>query len=641
MKNIYMAQPNSQYGNSIYFPYAAGSLIAYSFSDERIASEYRFKEFIYKKESISAIISKLDTPAIFGFSCYIWNFEFNKQLAKAVKEAYPDCAIVFGGHQVSAESEITASDYVDYILLGEGEESFRQLLLCLSGNASIESVPNLMYRKNGAFVRTADSDVCIPERVSAYTCGYFDGILRSEPLAFSAILETNRGCPNKCAFCDWGNIKSRIRLYDIETVKAEIDWMAENKIEYCYCADSNFGLFERDLQIVDYLIEKHAQTGYPQKFQATYSKNNPETVFEITKKLNAAGMSKGATLSFQSMHQNVLDNIYRRNMPLESFKKLMSLYNQNGISAYSEIIIGLPGETYESFRDGIEQLLESGQHMSINFFNCELLINSIMNKPEYVEKHKIKYAVTELHQYHIVPDADTIPELSRIVVSTADMSEEMWVGCNVLSVFIRAFHNLGLLQSVAIYLHHEKAVKYTDFYCALIEWSKNNPETVCGRIYTWLIHKYGEVLQSKGSLTGVEPPFGEITWPLDEGAFLKAVYDFDKFYSEIKPFLLDWFKEDSAFGDLMKYQLAVVKSPYSRSQTLNLEFDWYAYFRSIYENGYTPLEKKPNRIAVNASDIPTDLEEYAKRIIWFGRKGGQNIITNINYINQDCGELFE
>lgn len=632
LKNVYMIQPNSQYGNSIYFPYAAGSLVAYAFKNEAIAEEYEFKGFVYKKDNIDSIISKIDTPFVIGFSCYIWNFEFNKKLAKAIKEFFPECKIIFGGHQITESSEIIHESYVDYILLGEGEESFKDILLHLIGKKDIESVHNLLYRDGNQWKQTDNSGTDIPERVSAYTNGYFDDIVKNEELSFSAILETNRGCPNKCAFCDWGNIKSKIKLYDIETVKREIDWMSENKIEYCYCADSNFGMFERDLFIVDYLIKKHGETGYPQKFQATYSKNNPETVFEITKKLNESGMSKGATLSFQSMHQNVLDNIYRRNMPIEYFKRLMALYNQNGISAYSEIIIGLPGESYESFREGIEQLLEAGQHMSINFFNCELLVNSIMNDPDYVKQHSIKHAYTELHQYHIVPDENTVPEISRIVVSTADMSQEMWIECNILSVFIRAFHNLGTLQCIAIYLFFEKQIRYTDFYCALIQWAKNNPSTVCGRIYLWLFQKYSEVLNNTGSLTCIEDGFGDITWPLDEGAFLKVIKSFDKFFDEVTEFIKPYFDDEAIFNELISYQTAVVKSPYLREKKLKSAYDWYGFFKSVYSNNYEPLKKKNNTVIINAHDIPSDPEEYAKKVIWFGRKGGQNIITDIKYI---------
>lgn len=628
-----MVQPNSQYGNSVYFPYAAGSLIAYAFSDERIRSEYSFKSFIYKKTDIDNVLESLEEPYAVGFSCYVWNYEYNKVLAEKIKEKYPDCKIIFGGHQVNRESDILKTDYIDYCLFGEGEEIFRKLLLSFIGKESAEEIPNIMYKNDGEIIFTPKMRANIPERVSPYLEGYFDKLVEDEELEFSAILETNRGCPNKCAFCDWGNEKAKVRLYDIETVKAEIDWMSEKKIEYCYCADANFGLFERDEEIIEYMIEKHKCNGYPQKFQATYSKNNSETVFRINKRLNDVGMCKGATLSFQSLHQNVLDNIYRKNMPLENFHDLMSLYTENGIGTYSEIILGLPGETYESFRDGMEQLLEGGQHMSINFFNCELLMNSIMNDPEYMKKYEIEYAVTEQHQYHVVPDRKDITEFSRIVVSTSTMSKEMWIKSNIFAVFVRAFHNLGLLQCLAIYLYYEKKIKYSQFYSDFISFAQKNPETICGKIHSWLEEKYKEVLRNSGSLTCTEEAYGELTWPLDEGAFLKAMKDRDLFYAETEPFLKKYFDDEKLFEELLSYQKNIVKNPYSEGTVLELDFDFYSYFSRIYKNVYVPLEKKKNTIKIDSSDTPSDLPEYAKKIVWYGRKGGQNIIKKIEYIN--------
>ena len=461
----------------------------------------------------------------------------------------------------------------------------------------------------------------------------FDNLVKNETLKFSAILETNRGCPNKCAFCDWGNIKSKIKNFDIEIVKAEIDWISKNKIEYCYCTDSNFGLFPRDIEIIEYIIEKNKQNGFPEKFQATYSKNNPETVFKINKRLNEVGMSKGATLSFQSMSQDALECINRKNMPLSNFLELMSLYNTNNIAAYSEIILGLPGETYKSFRDGIEQLLECGQHMAINFFNCEILTNSIMGDPDYMEKYKIEYAITEQHQYHVVPNKGGIPEYSKIVVSTSTMSKDDWIKCNILHVFVRTFHNLGLLQCIAIYLYYEKKMKYMDFYCSLIDYAKQNPDSICGKIYEWLDGKYSEILNNAGSLTCYDPDFGELTWPLEEGSFLKVIKDYDNFYKEIVTFVRSYIDDPVLLEDIFSYQSAVVKNPYSKKAVLNLNFDFYKFFTNIYKGQSSTLEKKQNTIIMDSSEVSENLVEYARNTVWFGRKGGQNIITKIIYVD--------
>lgn len=631
MKNIYMVQPNSIYGNSVYFPYAAGSLIAYIFKDETIQKNYTFKKFIYKKDDISSVLNTLNNPFVIGFSCYVWNYEYNKALAQAIKAIYPDCYIVFGGHQVNSSSDIVNADYVDFIIQSEGEESFRKLLLCLNGCIPVEQVPNLIYKTFDGTVKTNPIETTFIERQSPYLSGLFDELVETEELEFSAILETNRGCPNKCAFCDWGNIKSKMKSFDMSLIKAEIDWMSDKKIEYCYCSDSNFGLFPRDIEIVEYIISKHKENGYPCKFQATYSKNNPETVFNINKRLNDVGMSKGATLSFQSMSQQALNNINRKNMPLKNFLELMSLYNSNNIAAYSEIILGLPGETYDSFKEGIEQLLECGQHMAINFFNCELLANSIMSDPDYIRKYKIEYAITEQHQYHVVPTKNTIPEYSKIVVSTSTLSKEEWIACNIMHVFVRAFHNLGLLQCIAIYLHYERGIQYTDFYCDLIEWSKNNPDTICGKIYFWLDSKYREILNNSGSLTCYDPDFGELTWPLEEGSFLKVIKDYNLFYEEIQSFAGSFFDNSVLFEDILKYQAAVVKNPYHKIIRLELNYDFYQFFSGIYNGNYKPLYSQKNKIVIDSSEVSDNLIEYARNTVWFGRKGGQNIITKINY----------
>lgn len=629
-----MVQPNSVYGNSIYFPYAAGSLIAYAFENKAIAEEYEFKKFIYKKEDIDEAIDSFESPFLVGFSCYVWNYEYNKAFAKALKAKYPDCITLFGGHQINKRSEIIGCDYVDFAIQGEGEESFSKLLLHLCSKENIENVPNLIYKAKDGNICINDILPLFADRVSPYTKGYFDELVETEKeLKFSAILETNRGCPNRCAFCDWGNIKSKMKIFDFEMVKAEVEWMSKNKIEYCYCTDSNFGIFPRDIEIVEHIIEKHKQTGYPEKFQATYSKNNPETVFKINKRLNEVGMSKGATLSFQSMTQDVLDRINRENMPLKNFLELMSLYNSNNIAAYSEIILGLPGESYETFKNGIEKLLECGQHMAINFFNCELLPNSIMNTPEYIKEHQIEYAITEQHQYHVVPNKEGIPEYSKIVVSTSTLSKEDWVACNILHVFVRAFHNLGLLQCIAIYLYHEKGIKYMDFYCKLIEWSKNNPNSICGQIFTWLENKYREILNNSGSLTCYDPDFGELTWPLEEGSFLKVVKDYDSFFEEIKPFINQFIDDEDFLSDILKYQKTIVKNPYSTFTVLSLQNDYFSYFSNIYNGTYKPLESKNVLIEFDSSETPQNLVDYAHNTVWFGRKGGQNIINKIRYLN--------
>ena len=634
MKKIYMSQPNSQYGDSVYFPYTAGSLLAFAFEDEKVREHYQFEAFIYKKEPLDEVMQKIKNPDFIGFCCYVWNYEYNKALAKRIKEKYPQCITCFGGHQIYEKADVIENENVDIVMFGEGEDNFKNVLLALSDEGRLDTIPNIMYRKNGERIFTEKAVKPIPERVSPYLGGWFDTLLEEEKeLDFSAVLETNRGCPNHCSFCDWGNIKARVHQYQKEQVLKEIDWFSEKKIEYVYCADGNFGLFPRDMEFVDYFIAVKQKNGFPQKFQATYSKTNPETVFEINKKLNAAGMSKGATLSFQSMDETVLLNINRKNMPLSKFKQLMKLYHENGIPTYSEIILGLPGETYQSFKEGIEQLLKYGQHMAINFFNCEVLNNAEMNKPAYLEKYDIKSSKMEQYQYHTEAFKKGITEYSNIVTSTASMPHKAWIDSNVLGVFVRAFHNLGLFQCYAIYLNKEKGVKYTDFYERFIAFCEAAPQTVGGKILTWLRSKFQSVIDGGGSLTHKDKVFGKLQWPLDEACFLMVLHEIDLFRKETEPFLASFFDDNELFEDIKLYQQTVVKTPVSVPVTLHFHYDWHRYFKAVYLNSYEPLQKAENTLNFNPGLIYKDLPRFAIHTVWYGRRGGQNIISDIRYLN--------
>jgi len=178
-------------------------------------------------------------------------------------------------------------------------------------------------------------------------------------------------CPYSCAFCDWGsNTLAKVKSFSTERLTDEFLWMAKHKVDLLYNADANYGLLARDMELTENMVSVKRQHGFPNKFRAAYAKNSNEKVFQISKLLNEAGMSKGTTLSFQSMDNKTLKIVKRKNIEVKDFKSLMSRYREHGIPTYSEIIVGLPGETYDSFSNGLNTLLEAGQHESINIYTC-------------------------------------------------------------------------------------------------------------------------------------------------------------------------------------------------------------------------------------------------------------------------------
>lgn len=628
-KTLYMVQVNASFDSSIYLPYAAGTLIASAMNNDELNGEYDFEEIIYLRSEINSVLAELKTPYIMAFSNYIWNFEYNKALAKKVKEKYPECLIVFGGHNVPCNGDLLSElPFVDILMFGEGEQTFCNLLMCLKNNADLNSVNNIAYR-------TTDNEIVCTDRAyytdidypSPYTMGVFDSIVKNSAYSFSAILETNRGCPYSCAFCDWGFLRSKIRQFPIERVLGDLKWMSDNKIEYCYCADSNFGIFDRDLDIIDNVIDLYKTTGYPQKFRVNYMKNSDEKVFEINKRLYEAGMNKGVTLSFQSLCPETLEIIGRKNITMSHFKKWLQAYKQLGISAYSELILGLPGETYESFKNGVEQLLEAGQHSSIFIYNCELLVNSKLGDKNFRKQYEIETVKIPFNQDHFALVSDSIQEYSNIIVSTSSMKREDWVRTATFSVFMQALHCLGLLQCVAIYLFNENKISYTNFYSDFFKALYDN-NGVCGKICRETVEKLNEYSKGNGMWSYYNETFGNISWPVEEGLFLRFEQNYEQFYSFAKDFLAKYIKDESVLNDLVKYQCFVLKKHTDNSDLQNFEYDFNEYFEKIALGEYENLKKTKCAYSKETSGYES-IDVYAKEVIWFGRRSSSTLSENI------------
>lgn len=256
MKKVYFVQVSFPFGNSVYLPLAVGVLASNAWSNPQVKSEYELSDFLIFRDSIDDAAAKITEPFLVAFSNYVWNVEYNKALAKRIKQLYPQCLILFGGHAVPQDKDfLLREDYVDFLIFGEGEGPFLQLLLGLL-DGGVSSVEALVYKKDGVPVQNAGSGCMkLDELPSPYLDGTFDALIKKHPdTDFLAVIETNRGCPNLCSFCDWCAGR-RVRTFPLERVFAEIDKLSEHRIEYCFCADSNFGLLERDKEIVDYLVE--------------------------------------------------------------------------------------------------------------------------------------------------------------------------------------------------------------------------------------------------------------------------------------------------------------------------------------------------------------------------------------------------
>ena len=631
---------NYPYGKSAHLPYTAGQLCAYAFADKDVADNFTLENIFFLRDSVDKVLEKIQSPSVVAFSTYIWNCNFNKEVAKRIKKLYPDCVIIFGGHHVApGGGMLDECPYIDYLLHGEGEIIFKRLLRSLIGLDNAEEIP-------GISMRTANGILTNPQMISdecnfpsPYLNGYFDKILEENPdTEFMALIETSRGCPNSCAYCDWSNMKSKIRKFPLERIYGEIEWLSDHKVYGLGGADSNFGMFARDKEITQKIIDEKARSGYPVKFQTSYAKNSTKNVFDIGLMLEKSGMNKGITLSFQSMSKETLKNIGRENISIEYYSELMELYNNAGIATYTELIMGLPGETVGSLVDGVDELLRLGQHNSIYFHNCEWLPCSIMGQKDYVDKYKIKTSHIPLHQPHReVDNEDEIPEDSCVVTSTYSMTNDDWKKMNLFSAIVHSCHHMGLLQFFALYIYNEKICSYKEFYSSLLDFALSNPDTVIGSVFGRINGYLNDVIEEKGTLCCADERFGNIQWPFEEYAYLCMVYDHEKFYGEITEFLDRFGMGKEIYSELLEFQKAIIKKPFDEKVNLAFSYDFADYFMNLIDGKPSTLKKENLNIQLETKPFDS-WAKFARIVAWYGRKDSFSTYIKQAYLKRSNSE---
>ncbi len=616
----------------MFVPYSTGSLIAYAKTQVEISEAFRFEQPHFLREDPVQVVRSLEQPTIAGFSCYLWNWEYNCQLAQGIKESFPECLVVFGGTHVPDASEgfFEKHPYVDLLVHQEGEFAFADIMReSLAREPDYTKVPGLTVRVEG--VRSFKTPkrpriTDLSKLPSPYLAGVFDFML-GMGYTLNASQETDRGCPYQCTFCDWGGATyNKVTQIPEERIYDELEWFGRNKVEYIFNCNANYGLFPRDHEITRKMIEIRAKHGgYPGKFRMCTAKNSNDKIFQIVKMLSDAGMNKGATLSFQSMDDTTLEIVKRKNIKITDFSGLMNQYKEAGIATYTELIMGMPGETYESTKQGIDTLLDAqAESVNIYVYPCTMLPNSEMSNPEYVKKHGIEAVRMPVLLAHSTPDPNSIGEYTDVVVGTHTMPKEAWVRTFMFYWAVQCFHCLGLTPQIAMLLRREFDVTYSTFYERLIEYFAARPTTLIGQEIA-VTRKLVEDSLNGGRLDRVLPEFGEIYWPLEEASFLGFVTHKKRFYYELTELLHDTapLVNQDLVRDLERYQSALVIDPDRCMFAESLVHDLHRYF----ETG--SLVRHTNAVIINAARSYVDIKEYARELVWYGRKGGKFHHANI------------
>jgi putative methyltransferase len=646
-ENLYFFQFGSLYDGEAYLPYSTGLLWAYAKTDPIIANRYQNRGFRFVRTNPDEIVAGLDAPAVAAFSTYVWNWEMSREVARRIRARYPGCLIVFGGPQVPNDMTgfFHAHPFIDVAVHGEGEVTFAELLREHAGGQKYARIPGLTYNDGRGGVAAPEKRERVADLAvlpSPYLTGVFDELFATLPYRWQAVWETNRGCPYQCTFCDWGSaIATRLRSFPLDRLAAEIEFFGQRAITFIFGADANFGILERDLDLARLLADTKARLGYPGKFRGNYAKNSTDRVTQIAKLLNREGLDKGITLSVQSMDEVTLRNIKRKNMKVTSLSRFLREYRQSNITAYSEVLIGLPGETYDSFKQGIDILLDNGVHHSIYLYRTILLPNCELNDPAYKALHEIRSIRSPTALEHCRPSGETVQEYEETIIGTKTMPTEDWVRSLLFSWAVQAFHALNLTQVVAIALRALQGTAYSELYERLIQFGEENPKTLVGAELQATRNKLQEVLGG-GNWDIFVPEFSDLMWPSEEASYLRISAELPRFYEELGEFL-EGDLEPELLQSLLAFQQAmVVKWAGDGSGAWISPYGWLTFYRSHLEGDPQPLRKGRFEVVIrDALRFDGDRRRYSNEIVFWGRRLGKTTYQDVTEAELSFDETID
>jgi hypothetical protein len=364
---------------SIYdqFPLVSGYLQAYASVDPTISETF---EFVYYNKEVSRCeyaqtLSEIRAlgASVICISSYVWNMGLVRRLLPDLVADPTIERIILGGHQISHHMEryVDRSDRKVIVINGQGEIPFRTVLQQLAGGGELAGIKGVSLFRDGELVNGGEAPMIssLDDIPSPFLHGYFDQM--KHPIS---VFETNRGCPYKCTFCTWGGDTTTVAKFSLERVKDELLWLAKKSTMFIYLADANWGMLTRDIEISEYIGELKKQHGFPWIVYYAAAKNKPKGSVACIEKFHEGGVITSQALGIQSMSDNTLSLIERKNIKNTAFIEMFNQLKDRKIDSYCEIIWPLPGETIGTLKEGFNKLVELGAQTTIMY--PALLINN-------------------------------------------------------------------------------------------------------------------------------------------------------------------------------------------------------------------------------------------------------------------------
>lgn len=370
------------------------------------------------KEPILSLLSDLykRNPDVIGFSCYIWNIEETLELVQLIKKVMPDVSVVLGGPEVSYDIKywLERVKEIDYIVYGEGEQTFYQLLKVLKEKGNVSEVNGLAYKIEGNFVMTPPQKKLDLNNIpSPYRDEEDIASLKDKIVYF----EASRGCPFSCAYC-LSSADTGVRFFELERVKADLLKLIKSEVKTIKFVDRTFNINRKfAIEIFKFLIENNISTVF--QFEITADIMHRDVLQFLVE--NAPANYFRFEIGIQSTNEYTNSLINRR----QNFKKLsatvLKLKENKKIDLHLDLIAGLPEEDYASFRKTFNDVFAlRPQELQLGFLKILRGTQMWREAPKYnyIYMEKAPY---EIFQNNVLSFADVIK-----IKSLEDVLEKYW-----------------------------------------------------------------------------------------------------------------------------------------------------------------------------------------------------------------------
>ncbi len=398
------------------------------------------------KELILRQIYKAN-PDIIGFSCYIWNMSLVIDLISTLKKVLPNTKIFLGGPEVSYDTyEVLTQTNADFILVGEGEKPFLQLMQ----NYDISKINSIAYLKNGELYETEKFP---PIDLNEIPFPYGDTQLKDNRILY---FETTRGCPFSCQYCLSGSRSTYeenncVRSLSMERIKTDFKRFIDANVPQVKLVDRTFNYNKsRTIEIIKYLIEvDNGITNFHCEIAAELLNDE---ILDLLKTVRKDLFQ--FEIGVQSTNKETLTAIKRVTLPHILTPTIKRLQDCNNIHLHLDLIAGLPFEGVKEFKNSFNYVYSLAPDM-LQLGFLKLLKGSGL----YINREKYSYVYHNDAPYEVI----STPNLSYSEVLELKMLEEM----------VEKYYNTGRYQQQLKYIVEFYDTPF-DFYYKLSKYFEEN-----------------------------------------------------------------------------------------------------------------------------------------------------------------------